>query len=145
MKISLPFEYISPSPEETEKIGAAFGEYLKNETSAFLAMYGDLGAGKTCFTRGLCSVLSPESRVKSPTFSIVNEYRNGDTPIYHYDMYRISSDDDLYSTGFYDIDEGIIVAEWSENIPYAVPKDCYKIEILHMGEERKITIKKEDN
>ena len=94
---------LTRSPEETEAAGAALANILINEDRSlprFIAMYGDLGSGKTAFTRGFASVASPSSAVRSPTFTIVNEYRGGDTPVFHFDMYRINGEDDLYSIGF---------------------------------------------
>jgi len=130
------------SPEETSAIGAALAEKLGRKPG-FIAMYGDLGAGKTAFVRGLASVLTPDALVKSPTFSIVNEYRAADGfAVYHFDMYRITDDDELYSTGFYDyLETGLCVAEWCENIPFAIPEDAIRVEIEYNGEnKRKITI-----
>ena len=93
-------------------------------------MFGDLGAGKTAFVRGLASVIAPNARVKSPTYTIVNEYKGDGVSLFHFDLYRISDDDELYSTGFYDyLNRGICVAEWSENIPYAIPDGAYRVKI----------------
>ena len=94
-------EYITNSTLETEALGKRIGEIiLKSDDFYFIAMYGDLGAGKTVFVRGLASVLSPSSRVKSPTYTIVNEYRQGKKPLFHFDLYRITSDEDLFGMGF---------------------------------------------
>ena len=133
-------EFITKSTAETEKIGYEFAQTLR--PSDFVAMFGDLGAGKTAFTRGFASVFCPKARVKSPTFAIVNVYR-GETVIHHLDTYRITDDDDLYSTGFYDMDEGFIICEWSENIEYALPAHRYEVSIEYAeGEDRRnITIK----
>jgi len=140
----LPFTVNTHSAEETEAVGAALADLFCREdiNSAFLAMQGDLGAGKTAFTRGFASVICPEAKVKSPTFAIVNEYR-GKTPIHHMDTYRIKDDDDLYSTGFYDITDGFVVCEWSENISYALPAHRYeiRIEYTEAENERVITVK----
>ena len=93
-------------------------------------MYGDLGTGKTAFTRGFCSSASPCDRVCSPTFAIINEYRSGKIPVFHFDVYRIADDDDLYSTGFYEyIEQGFVLCEWSENIPYAIPESRIEVRI----------------
>ncbi len=84
--------------------------------------------GKTTFVRGLCSYFGITGGVSSPTFAIVNEY-NGDVKIFHFDMYRISSWDDLYSTGFFDyLGQGICIIEWSENIEGALPEDTLRVE-----------------
>ena len=120
-------EFITNSPEETENIGAAVGRIIPAGT--VLAYRGDLGAGKTAFTRGLAGALGAGENVSSPTFALVNEY-SGKYNIFHFDMYRVNTWDDLYSTGFFDyIDNGIIIIEWSENIEEALPADCIKIRI----------------
>ena len=132
------------STEETEAVGRSLAENLIGGFShnAFIALYGDLGVGKTAFVRGFTSAVCEGAKVKSPTYTVVNEYRGGRVPVFHFDMYRIVDDDDLYSTGFYDyIDEGIILAEWSENIPFAIPKEHISVKIEKDGEDkRRITI-----
>ena len=119
------------STEQTEKIASDFAKYLLDEgkTDAFLAMYGDLGAGKTAFVRGLGAVIAPTCAVSSPTYAIVNEYRGDEVTLCHFDMYRITSEDDLLGIGFYDYEDCIIAAEWCENIPYALPDSYYRIDI----------------
>lgn len=143
--IALPLITETHSVEETESVGAAFALYhAKNGVSeCFVAMYGDLGAGKTAFVRGYASSAVPGARVKSPTFSIVNSYRGTDgKTIYHFDTYRIKNEADLYSTGFYDYDDGILFCEWSENIRYALPGNRYEVRIDRSGEnDRTISIK----
>ncbi len=120
-------KYISNCVKDTEKLGYKIASVLKG--NEVIAMFGDLGAGKTAFTRGLASGLGFDCGVSSPTFAIVNEY-NAKYNIYHFDMYRIQSDDDLYSTGYYDyLDNGVIVIEWSENIEYALEDDAIRITI----------------
>ncbi len=131
------------SPYETERVGSALAECLKD--GGFVAFFGDLGAGKTAFVRGMGSVLCPDANVSSPTFAIINEYKNGKkTVLCHVDAYRITDDDDLYSTGFYDCADysGCVMAvEWSENIPFALPSDCVRVRIEKSDEStRKITI-----
>ena len=125
---TLPVILTTHSPEETETVGAALARLLEGDKSCptFIAMYGDLGVGKTAFVRGLATVLAPGRGVRSPTFSLVNEYRvAGKKPLFHFDMYRIESEDDLYSIGFEDYpDAGYCVAEWCEKIPFALP-DVY--------------------
>lgn len=135
----------SASAEETEQIGRALAEALlaAGKTSAFIALFGDLGVGKTAFTRGFTAAVTPTARVKSPTYTIVNEYRGGKVPVFHFDMYRIDGDDDLYSTGFYDyIDTGYLLTEWSENIPFALPRERINVTIEKTddGDGRRITI-----
>ena len=132
--------YVTTSEKETENVAIELASELKS--GDFLAFYGDLGSGKTAFIRGLASVFCPGVRVSSPTYAIVNEYR-GKTNIFHFDMYRITDDDSLYSTGFYDYFDrnGIIAAEWCENIPFALPERYYEIIFEKTSETvRKITI-----
>ncbi len=118
---------VCDSVTKTEDLGRKIASILKGDE--VIAMFGDLGAGKTAFTRGLASGLGFDYGVSSPTFAIVNEY-NAKFNIYHFDMYRISSEDDLYSTGFYDyLDNGVIVIEWSENIEYALDDNAIRITI----------------
>ncbi|MDO4420174.1 MAG: tRNA (adenosine(37)-N6)-threonylcarbamoyltransferase complex ATPase subunit type 1 TsaE [Ruminococcus sp.] len=119
-------EYITNSPETTEAAAKDFASSLKG--NEVIALYGGLGMGKTTFVRGLCAHFGIDSGVSSPTFAIVNEY-SGDIKIFHFDMYRISTWDDLYSTGFFDyIGQGLCIIEWSENIEAALPEDTVKIE-----------------
>ena len=136
------------SAEETEALGAALAKRMteERELPPFLALYGDLGVGKTAFVRGFASVIAPESVVRSPTFALVNEYRAKPLSLFHFDMYRIESEDDLYSIGFYDYLErrGICLVEWSEKIPYALPEEYLKVTIEKddptSPSSRKITI-----
>ena len=134
----------SKGTEETEGIGRALAEELlqAGKKSAFVALYGDLGVGKTAFTRGFVSAICPAARVKSPTYTVVNEYRGGILPVFHFDMYRIDGEDDLYSTGFYDYLEcGYLLSEWSENIPFALPRERIAVTIEKTDvEERRITV-----
>ena len=126
-------EIISSSVEETEALGAEIGRLLTEDKDApsFIALYGDLGVGKTAFVRGLASVIAPNSAVRSPTFAIVNEYRANRCSLFHFDMYRIEDEDELYSIGFYDyLDrKGVCLVEWSENIEYALPDDYISVKI----------------
>ena len=91
-------ELLTNSPEETEAFGAEVGRYISEDESApkFIALYGDLGVGKTAFVRGLASVIAPDSIVRSPTFALVNEYRAKNSSLFHFDMYRINDEDELY-------------------------------------------------
>ncbi len=113
-------EFITNSPEETEALGAALGKHLTPGT--VLAYTGDLGAGKTAFTRGLAKGLGATDRVTSPTYTIVNEYLSGRLPLFHFDMYRLSSADDLWDIGWEDYLErgGVCAVEWSENVAEAL-------------------------
>ena len=123
---------VTTSVEETEAFGEAIAKTLLNDASLprFIALYGDLGVGKTAFVRGLARVMAPGAAVRSPTFALVNEYRAKPLSVFHFDMYRIESEDELESIGFYDyLDRGLCVVEWSENIGYALPESYFKIEI----------------
>ncbi len=121
------------SVSETEAQGARLAEaMLKDRTlPPFVALYGDLGVGKTAFVRGFASVIAPTALVRSPTFALVNEYRGKERTLFHFDMYRITSEDDLYSIGYDDYlaRDGIVLVEWSENIPYALPERYLRVEI----------------
>ncbi|MEE1184897.1 MAG: tRNA (adenosine(37)-N6)-threonylcarbamoyltransferase complex ATPase subunit type 1 TsaE [Acutalibacteraceae bacterium] len=120
---------ISHSPIETEEIGAKFSNLLK--PGDVIAYKGGLGMGKTCFTRGVAKGLGYSGKVTSPTFDLINEYIGGRLSLYHFDMYRIESWEDLYSCGFFEYieSEGIVAVEWSENIENALPESTYFIEI----------------
>lgn len=136
-------EFITNSPEETEKIGAAIGKIIPAGT--VLAYRGDLGAGKTAFTRGLARGLGFTEAVTSPTYTIVNEYLGGRLPLFHFDMYRLSSADDLFDIGWEDyLDRGGVCAvEWSENVAEALPEDTVWVDLRRLeGEDngRRITI-----
>ena len=138
-------EFITHSPEETEKVGAALGKILPPGT--ILAYEGDLGAGKTAFTRGLARGLGCNDIVTSPTYTIVNEYVSGRLPLFHFDMYRLRSSDDLFDIGWEDyLDRGGICAvEWSENVRDAMEDAIFvRIEKLD-GDSRKITIEGDDS
>lgn len=125
--------YITLSPDGTEKIGAELAEKILANTALprFVALFGDLGVGKTAFVRGFTSVIAPGARVKSPTFALVNEYRGQTLSVFHFDMYRIEDEDELYSIGFYDYADrcGVCLTEWSENIEYALPEQYIRVEI----------------
>ena len=128
-------EIITNSPEETESVGFELAKELENDPSLppFIALYGDLGVGKTAFVRGFTKVFSPNALVRSPTFALVNEYPSkSGRRVFHFDMYRITDEDDLYSIGYYDyLDDGsICLVEWSENIPYAIPDEHIRVEII---------------
>ena len=126
--------YTTNSPAETEAIGAALGKILNPGT--VLAYRGDLGAGKTAFTRGLARGLGCTDIVTSPTYTIVNEYLGGRLPLFHFDMYRLRSSDDLFDIGWDDyLDRnGICAVEWSENVDDAMENAVY-ITIEKLGEE----------
>ena len=130
------------STSQTEKLAENLSHILKKGDT--IAFFGGMGMGKTAFVRGLAKGLLVRDEVSSPTFAIVNEYR-GDIPIYHFDMYRVTSFDDLYTTGFFDYldaESGIIACEWSENIENALPENAIKITFERISDdERVITIK----
>ncbi len=119
--------FITNSAEETEQLGERIASKLKG--TDVIALFGGLGMGKTALTRGLARGLGADDVVSSPTFALVNEY-SGRVPVYHFDMYRVTSWDDLYSTGFFDyLDTGVLVIEWSENIEGALPENALRITI----------------
>ena len=133
-------EYITHSPLETEAVGAALAAVLRPGT--VIAYRGDLGAGKTAFTRGLARGLGCDEIVTSPTYTIVNEYLGGRLPLFHFDMYRLASSDDLWDIGWEDYLErgGICAVEWSENVADAM-EDAICVTIEKLGEEsRRITV-----
>ena len=121
-------EYLSHSPEETEHIGEMLGRRLRPGT--VVAYRGGLGMGKTAFTRGLARGLGCAGRVTSPTFTIVNEY-DGATPLFHFDMYRLGSSDELFDIGWEDYltRGGVCAVEWSERVDDAMPADTLWVDI----------------
>ena len=132
--------YITNSPDETEALGAALGRILPAGT--VIAYRGDLGAGKTAFTRGLARGLGVTERVTSPTYTIVNEYLGGRMPLFHFDMYRLGSEDELFDIGWDDYLErgGVCAVEWSENV-WGAMEDAIVITITRLDEDtRKIDI-----
>ena len=138
-------EFITNSPAETERIGEALGKTIKPDS--VIAYRGDLGAGKTAFTRGLARGLGSTELVTSPTYTIVNEYLGGRMPLFHFDMYRLASSDDLWDIGWEDYLErgGVCAVEWSENVSDAL-EDPIFITIEKLGEEtRRITIEGGEN
>ena len=133
-------EYITNSPAETEAVGAALARVLQPGT--VIAYRGDLGAGKTAFTRGLAKGLGVTERVTSPTYTIVNEYLGGRCPLFHFDMYRLGSEDELFDIGWEDyLDRGGICAvEWSENV-WGAMEGAVVVTITRLDEDtRTITI-----
>lgn len=135
-------EYVSNSPAETENLGAALAERLKPGT--VVAFSGDLGAGKTAFVRGMARGLGISERVTSPTFTIVNEYEGGRLPLFHFDMYRLGSSDELFDIGWEDylVRGGVCAVEWSENVSDAMEGDCIRVDIRRgaHNNQRLITI-----
>ena len=133
-------QYITHSPAETEAIGAALGKIIPAGT--VIAYRGDLGAGKTAFTRGLARGLGYGEPVTSPTYTVCNEYLGGRLPLFHFDMYRLRCADDLWDIGWEDyLDRnGVCAVEWSENVEEAL-EGAVTVNIEKTGEEsRTITI-----
>lgn len=135
-------EYRSNSPGETEALGAALAKLLW--PGAVVAFTGDLGAGKTAFVRGLARGLGIADRVTSPTFTIVNEYEGGRLPLFHFDLYRLASSDELFEIGWEDYLRrgGVCAVEWSENAAGALERDTVRVDLRRGAEDgqRVITI-----
>ncbi|MCI8594028.1 MAG: tRNA (adenosine(37)-N6)-threonylcarbamoyltransferase complex ATPase subunit type 1 TsaE [Oscillospiraceae bacterium] len=136
-------EYITESVEDTEQVGVGLAISLK--AGSVVAFTGDLGAGKTAFVRGLARGLGISERVTSPTFTIVNEYEGGRLPLFHFDLYRLGSDEELSDIGWEDYLRrgGVCAVEWSETAPSVVDTDTIRVDIRR-GEhdnQRRITIK----
>ena len=135
-------ELLSHSPEDTEDIGARLAEQL--EPGAVVAFTGDLGAGKTAFTRGLARGLGIPDRITSPTFTIVNEYE-GPTPLFHFDLYRLGGEEELWDIGWEDYlaRNGVCAVEWSEIAPGALPENTVYVTLRRRPgaeEEREILV-----
>ena len=122
-------EYVTNGEEETEALGRRLGQVL--QPGAVVAFTGDLGAGKTAFTRGLARGLGISERVTSPTFTIVNEYEGGRLPLFHFDMYRLGSSEELFDIGWeeYLARGGVCSVEWSENVADALGGDAVRVDI----------------
>lgn len=135
-------EHVTNSPSETEALGESLAGQL--EPGTVIAFTGDLGAGKTAFVRGLARGLGVRERVTSPTFTIVNEYEGGRLPLFHFDMYRLGSADELFDIGWEDYlaRGGICAVEWSENVSDALDNDCLRVDIRRgeNDDQRIITI-----
>ncbi len=135
--------FVSDSPIDTKKIASSLAATLQG--GEVIAFYGDLGMGKTCFVTGIAEGLGFLGEVSSPTFAIINEYLGGRLDLYHFDMYRVSGWDDLYSTGYFEYMEsgGVLAVEWSENIESALPEDVIRVTIKRLDEtKREITIER---
>ena len=135
-------EYITNSAQQTEQLGEKLGRILTPGT--VLAYTGDLGAGKTAFTRGLAKGLEITERITSPTFTIVNEYEGGRLPLFHFDMYRLGSSDELFDIGWEDylVRGGVCAVEWSENVDDVLDSDTIRVDIRRgeSDDQRRITI-----
>ena len=133
-------EFETTSPEQTEELGREIGRRLK--PGDILSLDGDLGAGKTVITRGICAGMGLDpSDVQSPTFTIVNEYE-GEVPLFHFDTYRLSGEDDFLASGLdeYFYRDGVCVIEWGSVIDGLLPEDAIRIGVFGSGSERKIVI-----
>ena len=136
--------YLTNSPEETEKVGALLAEelLLRCPEGTLVAMEGEMGVGKTAFVRGFASALGIKG-TKSPTYTVVNEY-SGIKSVFHFDMYRIEDEEDLYAIGFEDYlaRDGYLLLEWSENVKDALPSPHITLRIERTDAEngRRITI-----
>ena len=132
--------YVTHGPEETEALGQRLAACLR--PGDVIAYYGDLGAGKTAFTRGLARGLEIREAVTSPTYTIVNEYLSGRMPLFHFDMYRLESSDDLFDIGWEDYlaRGGVCAVEWSDTVEDAL-EDAIKVCIRRLADqEREVTI-----
>ena len=138
----MQYEYITNSAQETEALGEKVGRSLM--PGAVLAYTGDLGAGKTAFTRGLARGLEIPERITSPTFTIVNEYEGGRLPLFHFDMYRLGSSDELFDIGWEDYlaRDGVCAVEWSENVEDILDTGTIRVDIRRgeSDDQRLITI-----
>ncbi len=131
-------EYLTNSEAATQALGRRLGERLA--PGAVVAFTGDLGAGKTAFTRGLAEGLGITDRVTSPTFTIVNEYEGGRLPLFHFDLYRLGSSEELFEIGWEDYLSrgGVCAVEWSENAADALEEDAVRVDIRRGdGEDRR--------
>jgi tRNA threonylcarbamoyladenosine biosynthesis protein TsaE len=135
-------EYLTCGEGETEALGFRLGQRL--QPGAVVAFTGDLGAGKTAFTRGLAQGMGIQARVTSPTFTIVNEYEGGRLPLFHFDMYRLNSSDELFDIGWEDylVRGGVCAVEWSERVDDVLEPDTIRVDIRRGANEdqRRISI-----
>lgn len=139
-------EFITHSPEETISLAEQFGKHL--HAGDVLAYLGDLGAGKTTFTRGLALGLGLKDLVTSPTFALVHVYGQPPLQLCHFDMYRITDENELETTGFYDYDltESIFAVEWSENIMNALPEHTIRLTLERISDdERRIILETQED
>lgn len=131
--------YQTHGPEETERLGERLAKFLK--PGNVIAYYGDLGAGKTAFTRGLARGLGVREPVTSPTFTIVNEYLSGRMPLFHFDMYRLGSAEELFDIGWEDYlaRGGVCAVEWSEHVEEAL-EDAITVSIRRTGDQERTIV-----
>ena len=118
-------------PEETYNFGRMIAQLLRN--GDMICLVGELGAGKTILTQGICNGLGIKDDVTSPTFTVVNVYEAANTTVYHFDLYRLNNSEELYDIGFYEYinNEGISLVEWSDKFPAQMPEDYLLIEIKY--------------
>lgn len=138
-------EFLSDNEQMTKDFAKKLASRLVK--GSFLAVYGDLGAGKTAFVKGLAEGLHVTETVVSPTFTILRAYESGRMPLYHFDVYRIADEDELFEIGFdeYVAGDGVCVCEWADLIPGALPQKRLDIKIERMGDtRRKITLEEVD-
>lgn len=143
MYFSINMQILSRNPEDTENIGQRFGQAVLENSIRTIALYGDLGAGKTRFVKGMAKSLGIDTPVNSPTFSIINCYKSpSGIPLYHMDAYRLKSPQEMLTIGFEDyISGGITVIEWAENIETLLPPWTRRINFIVTGEnQRKIVM-----
>lgn len=135
--------FICHGLSDTEKAAAEVAGLLRGRE--VVAYFGDLGAGKTTFTRYLCAALGVEDEVTSPTFAMVHEYHSGPFPVYHFDMYRVEGEESLFSTGYYDyLGTGLLLIEWSENIEELLPEDAWRLTLSYGAQEGERIIRLEN-
>lgn len=135
------FDFTAAGARETEELGFRLGQVLRRGDC--VALFGGMGAGKTLFARGVAAGLSLKDAVTSPTFALVNEYTDGPVPMLHFDMYRLSTPEDLESSGFWDYDRenAVFVIEWAQNIERSLPPGCVRVRIAGNGDSpREISI-----
>ena len=136
--------FICHNLSETEQAATEIAGMLQGKE--VLAYFGDLGAGKTTFSRYLCKALGVRDEVTSPTFAMVHEYHTGPFPVYHFDMYRVDGEDSLFSTGYYDyLGTGLLLIEWSENIEELLPADAWRLSLSYGAAEGERIIRLEYN
>lgn len=136
MQDCIKYEFSTISPDMTEDLASRFAGLLK--AGDIITLDGDLGAGKTCFTRGLTRGLGSDDHVSSPTFTIVNEYEGGRLLVFHFDTYRLDGEDGFLEAGLdeYFYRGGVCVIEWSDVISGLIPDDSVRIKIQGTGDTR---------
>ena len=134
--MKLDFAITTKSAEDTQNTGMEIAKHLHEKS--VLALYGDLGSGKTQLVKGICKGLNVTQTVNSPTFIIVNEYNSARLPvIYHFDLYRMKTQDEVIEMGFKDyLNNGsLVLIEWPEHVEDILPQDTIKVHLAHTGED----------